>query len=63
MITAKHVECWSMSIATLWGKCPKITITCGKCNHTFCDRPPESQHLTSICPACKEVNKLPIKLS
>ena len=62
MVTAKYVECWNMSIATLWGKCPKMTITCGKCSHTFNDRPPISNNITSICPACRTLNKIPIEV-
>lgn len=57
MVTAKWVECWNMSISMLWGKCPKMTIVCGNCYHTFTDRPPMSNHITSVCPACKEVNQ------
>lgn len=59
MVTAKWVECWNMSISMLWGKCPKMTIVCGNCYHTFTDRPPMSNHITSVCPACKEVNQIP----
>lgn len=58
MVTAKWVECWNMSISMLWGKCPKMKIVCGNCYHTFTDRPPISNHITSVCPACKEVNEI-----
>ena len=58
MVKAKWVECWNMSISMLWGKCPKMKIVCGNCYHTFTDRPPMSSHITSVCPACKEINEI-----
>lgn len=59
MVKAKWVECWNMSISMLWGKCPKMKIVCGNCYHTFTDRPYMSKYITSVCPACKEVNEIP----
>lgn len=58
MVNAKWVSAWNMSIACLWGKSPKITVICGKCNYSFSGRVPviRGNSAKLLCPACNEIN-------
>jgi hypothetical protein len=60
VVNAAYVECMNISWNLNIFSGPKMTITCGNvdCGHTFKDRPPLINYPTSICPACRAVNKI-----
>ena len=64
METVKVRECsgWNTSpIAALFGKGPKLTLTCGKCGFIWQKRPIYNvDNPRMICPACNTVNLIPL---
>jgi len=53
---------WNKTLLSLFGKGPKLTITCGACRATFKQRVPyRVKHPGMTCPTCNVVNILPIE--
>lgn len=66
-IQVKDFDGWNMSISTLWGKSPKITMVCGKCSYTFSRRFESIDfrigYPKAMCPNCRTINYVPITVS
>ena len=62
-VTPKSFTGWNMSLAQLWGSGPKLTIQCGECELEFKQRVQMTDNPAAICPFCKVVNVLPIRIA
>jgi len=63
MHTAEVLDGWNWSITMLFGISSKLTLRCGNCEFKWKTRPTLIDHPTVICPACNEVNTVPIVIN
>lgn len=57
-VTPKAARGFNMSLMQIFGRGPKWTITCGKCEGTFRKRLPMVDDPGLACPYCGEINIL-----
>jgi hypothetical protein len=69
-IQVRDFECWNMSLSMLFGKTPKVTMSCGKCRHIWSKRftgmdfrNGYKNRPVSICPRCNTSNYVPMAIS
>lgn len=67
MVECSGFNMWSMSIAQLFGKTPKVSYICGRCGHynegRMSMRQVEWGDPYLICNCCGEANHIPIHLT
>ena len=64
-VKCRKFQCWTMSIAQLFGRTPKIEFICGECGkynskRAYTDNCYNGVELT--CDSCGTINELPIHM-
>jgi len=66
MYTCKRFEMYNMSLSTLFGKSPKISYICEKCNYynetRISIRAIKSGSPYTQCKTCGAINRIPIQI-